>query len=307
VEHPNRSAVGRTRTRVEAIRARARRAAERAEALRAGHGSVDAVYTIVDRDGEVGGGIMAGSLAYRIFVWLLPFALVVVGGIGVTSQVASESPESAAKSLGLSGLVSNSVAEAAQGSSRWYALLIGVPVLVWATRNLLRALVVVHRLVWGDPRRAAPKATLGATVRLLVLLVAYSALQEVARAIESWSGTGWLGALIACLGSIGLWLLISMRLPHRDAPWRALVPGAIMVAVGLQLISIAVTYVIEPRITSSQSTYGALGVAATLLFGLYLISRLVVASAIVNVAIWDRRNAGSGGADVAPPDAVPRA
>jgi hypothetical protein len=73
---------------------------------------------------------MAGSLAYQIFIWLLPFALVVVGGVGVTSQAVSESPESAAQSLGLRGLVSNSVAEAAQSSSRWYALLIRVPMLI---------------------------------------------------------------------------------------------------------------------------------------------------------------------------------
>ena len=189
VNHADVCAVGRATSRANAIRARAKRAAERAEALRADHGSVDAVFSIVYRDGEIGGGIMAGSLAYRLFSWLLPFALVVVGGLGFASQAASESPESAAKRLGLSGLASNSVAEAAQGSSRWYALLIGIPLLLWATRNLLRALVAVHRLVWGDPRRTAPKATFGATVRLLGLLVAYSAIQEVARAIEGWSGT----------------------------------------------------------------------------------------------------------------------
>jgi uncharacterized BrkB/YihY/UPF0761 family membrane protein len=287
------SVVGRARTHAAAIRARAKRASDRAEALRAGHGSVDALYAIAERDGEVGGGIMAGSLAYRFFIWLLPFALVVVGGVGITSQAAAESPESAARSLGLSGLVANSVAEAAQGSSRCYALLIGVPVLVWTTRNLLRALVVVHRLVWGDPRRAAPRATIAATVRLLLLLVAYFAVHEVARAVESWSGQGAFGTLIACAGFVVVWLLISLQLPHRDVPWRSLVPGAIIVAVGLELISIVVTYVIGPRLASSESTYGALGVAATLLFGLYLISRLVVSSAIVNAAIWDRHGASS--------------
>jgi hypothetical protein len=85
---------------------------------------------------------------------------------------------------------------------------------------------VVHRLVWGDLRRTAPKAGIGSTVRLLLLLVGYFAFVELARA---------------------------------------------------------------PRLTSSQSAYGALGVAATLLFGLYVISRLVVASAIVNVTVWDGR------------------
>ena len=104
-----------------------------------------------------------------------------------------------------------------------------------------------------------------------------------------------LGFLIACLVTAGLWLLISIRLPHGDSPWFALLPGAIMMAVGLELLSIVVTYVIEPRIANSESTYGALGVAATLLFGLYLISRLVVASAMLNVAICERRAPGSRG------------
>ena len=138
------------------LKARAQQYAERAESLRAGHGSVDTAYTVFDRDSDIGGGIMAGSLAYRIFIWLLPFALVVVGGIGIAAST-SETPEGAAKSLGLPGLVSDSVAHAAQGSSRWYALLIGIPVLLWATRGLLRALIIVHRLIWGDPRKAGGK------------------------------------------------------------------------------------------------------------------------------------------------------
>jgi membrane protein len=267
--------------------------AERAEALRRSYSSVDAVYTIVDRDRDIGGGIMAASLAYRLFIWLLPFSLVVIGGIGVTSDVASESPASAARSLGLHGLVSNSVAQAAQGSSRWYALLIGIPLLVWATRTLLTALVVVHRLVWGDLRRAAPKGKLAAPLGLLVLLLGYFVIREFARAVESWSGSVVLGTLLSCLGLFAWWLALSARLPHRDAPWHALIPGAIIVAVGLQLIAMLGTYVIAQRVASSQSAYGTLGVAATVLFGLYVLSRLVVASAMVNGSIWERASASA--------------
>jgi uncharacterized BrkB/YihY/UPF0761 family membrane protein len=43
-------------------------------------------------------------------------------------------------------------------------------------------------------------------------------------------------------------------------------------------------------VNSSQSAYGVLGVAAGLLFGLFLISRLVVASAVLNATIWERRS-----------------
>jgi membrane protein len=272
------------------IRLRAKRYAERAEAMRAEHGSVDAVFVIADRDSEVGGGLMAGALAYRLFIWLLPFSLVVVAGIGVASS-ASESPESAAKSLGLQGVVASSVAQAARGSSRWYALLIGVPILLWATRSLLKALVVVHRLVWGDLRRAVPKPTVGATLLFLALLVGYFAILELARALESWTGSVTLRLLAGFLGLAAWWLVLSMRLPHREVSWRELVPGAVVMAVGMELISSIGIFLIAPRVESSQRTYGALGLAAALLFGLYLISRLVVASAVVNVTVWERRSA----------------
>jgi hypothetical protein len=67
---------GRMRSWTAAMQERARRVAERGEAERTRHRSVDAVYQMADLDGEVGGGIIAGALAYRFYIWLLPLALV---------------------------------------------------------------------------------------------------------------------------------------------------------------------------------------------------------------------------------------
>ena len=276
-------------SRAEEMRARAKRYAERAEAMRAEHGSVDAAYLIADRDSEVGGGLMASALAYRIFIWLLPFSLVVVAGIGIAAST-SETPESAAKSLGLQGVVASSVAQASRGSSRWYALLIGIPILLWATRALLKAVVAVHRLVWGDLRRTVPKPTVGATLLFLAMLVGYFVILELARALGSWTGSVVLRLVVTFLALVAWWLVLSMRLPHRRVPWSALVPGTILMAVGLELLTSIGTFFIAPRVESSQKAYGALGIAAALLFGLYLISRLIVASAVVNATIWERRN-----------------
>jgi hypothetical protein len=87
------------------MQARAQRVGDRAQAERSRHGSVDAVFDMADHDAEVGGGIMAGALAYRFFVWLLPLALVAIAGLGTASSAASRTPESAARSAGLAGLV----------------------------------------------------------------------------------------------------------------------------------------------------------------------------------------------------------
>jgi uncharacterized BrkB/YihY/UPF0761 family membrane protein len=280
----------RRRLRAAALHARARRIAKRAEAERSRHRSVDALFETVDRDAEVGGGIIAGALAYRLFIWLLPLALVLVAGLGIAASAASTSPDQAAGSLGLAGLVSSSVESAAKGSSRWYALIVGVPILLWATRSLLRALIGVHRLVWTDLRDAAPRPTVAATARLLVLILSLTFISAAAAAARSWSGpAGVIASVALTLAYAGVWLVISLGLPHRGAGWRELIPGALLFGVSAAVLQIAAAYVLAPMALSKQGTYGALGIAAALLFGLYLLGRVMVAAAALNATLAERR------------------
>lgn len=59
----------------------------------------------------------------------------------------------------------------------------------------------------------------------------------------------------------------------------------------LQLLHAVIGYVITPWALAKQGTYGALGIAAAMLVGLFLISRLVVFAAVVNATLWERRGA----------------
>jgi uncharacterized BrkB/YihY/UPF0761 family membrane protein len=272
------------------VQERAQRLTERAQAERRRHRSVDAAFDIVDRDGEVGGGIIAGALAYRLFIWLLPLALVAVAGLGIAADSADRSPESAAESAGLGGLVSDSIAGAAKSSNRWYALLVGIPVLVFVTRSLLRVLIGAHRLVWADVRAAAPRPTVVGTLRLLVLLLCLFVLSGLASAVREWSGEiGVLSTVVIGLPYAGVWLLVSLRLPHRGAPTSALIPGALLFGFGVELIHVFTAYFLEPWALAKQGTYGALGMAAALLLGLFVFCRLIVAAAVLNATLWQRR------------------
>jgi uncharacterized BrkB/YihY/UPF0761 family membrane protein len=281
--------VERTRLRVAAFQERAKRMAERAEVERSRHSSVDAVFEVVDRDVEVGGGIIAGAIAYRLFIWMLPFALVLIGGLGVASKAGSGSPQHTARSFGLAGLVSNSVASAAKGSSRWYALVVGIPVLFYATRSVLRTLIGTHRFAWADIRGTRPRPTARATALFLGLVLCLFVVAALAAAVRARSlGFGLLLSLLLILPYGGLWLLISIRLPHLDAGWPALLPGALVFGAGIELIQIAAAYVIAPMALSKQGTYGALGIAAALLLGLFFIGRLMVGAAVFNATLWER-------------------
>ena len=292
-EAPNRtSREERELGRREALEARARALRERAEAERRRHASVAAVFELVDRDGEVGGGIIAGALAYRLFIWLLPFALVGVAGLGIGADTADETPEQAASSLGLGGLVTNSVAGAANSSARWYALGVGIPALLLATRSVLRTMIVAHRLVWADARAAAPRPTATATLKLLGLLVGFFATAAVVSFLHARvGGLGVIGTIAAVAAYAGLWLLVSLDLPHRETPWTALLPGVALFALGIEVLSVVTAYVIAPYAATKGGTYGALGIAAGLLLGLFLVGRLVVVSAELNATLWERRPA----------------
>src|SRR5262249_53666435 len=161
-------------------------------------------------------------------------------------------------------------------SARYYALLVGIPILVYVTRSLLRTLIGAHRLVWADLRASAPKPKLGATLRLLTLLVAFFVVAGLASVARAQSPRFGLVASLACaIAYGGIWFVVSLQLPHRGTHWKALIPGALVFGLGAEVVQLAAAYVLAPYAISKQGTYGALGTAAALLLGLFILSRLV--------------------------------
>jgi uncharacterized BrkB/YihY/UPF0761 family membrane protein len=84
-----------------------------------------------------------------------------------------------------------------------------------------------------------------------------------------------------------------MLLPHGDASWRALLPGAGVIAVGHAALQVATVYYFAPKLTRAPALYGSLGSAATLLLWLFLVARLIVASAFLNATLWHRPPRGT--------------
>ena len=62
-----------------------------------------------------------------------------------------------------------------------------------------------------------------------------------------------------------------------------------LVAVGAQLVNIAVVYYFVPKIGRSTELYGTLGTAAVLLVWLYILARLITSGAFLNATLWERR------------------
>jgi membrane protein len=265
----------------------------RVEASRARHTSVDLGFDLVERDSTIGGGLLAGALAYRLFVVLLPAALMFVSGLGLYAATVDESPVEVAKEAGLTGLIASEVASASSSDARWILFLVMVPTLLYAIVKLYRSIAIVHAIVWHGSGRGARISAQG-----VALFIGALALHLTAVELVGWTRRhdqlGGLAALLIYLTLVGgAWLVVSTQLPRGEARWPALVPGALLFGAGLLFINVFNVYVTTRLVADHADTYGALGVATALLFSLVLVGRLIVGSAVLNASLHDRRRRGT--------------
>ncbi|MGH3016003.1 MAG: YhjD/YihY/BrkB family envelope integrity protein, partial [Gaiellaceae bacterium] len=171
------------------------------------------------------------------------------------------------------------------------ALLVGgLFLLAWFTLGAVRALRLASALAWGMERRPRLRKPLHAVVAFNGLFLAGA---------FSFAALAWLrevlglGALIATVGLLAVHTAIALEvlwlLPRRTERWQDLLPGALVVAVGTELLHVAVAFYFAPKLERSSELYGALGTATVLLVWLYLFGRLFTSATFLNATLWERR------------------
>lgn len=266
------------------------------EAARKDHSSIDFGFGLVERDSAIGGGLLAGALAYRLFVLLLPAALLLVSALGIVAGTVDESPAKVAKDAGLHGLIASEVASAASGRHRALVFVLALPVAAYALVTLYNAIAKVHALAWYGSARRVRIGRRGVLVFAGALVLQFVAVWVVGwiRRSDQFGGIAMLLVYLVLVG--GAWLAVSTQLPHREVRWLALVPGAIVFGVGLLFVNVFNVYVTTRILENRAHTYGALGIAAALLFSLVLVGRLIVVSAELNAALAERSRADDSNA-----------
>ena len=88
----------------------------------------------------------------------------------------------------------------------------------------------------------------------------------------------------------GLWLIISLEVPHSNARWTDLIPGSLFYAIGFCGVVLFNILILGSLIQTKTSTYGALGTAATLLLAFFLVGRVIVGAAVLNATLYERRS-----------------
>ncbi len=255
------------------------------------------VREVLTTERELGGGLIAGGVAFRIFLWLVPFGLVVAALLSFWTELDPDGLEAAARRFGIGAAAAQAASEALQAGDRsaFFVLAFGLFFLAWFTLGAVRALVLAHALAWqAEPPRIRRPFRAVAIFNGLFLVAILSAVGETW--LEAQLGrTALLGTLLTLALTTGVALVAMWMLPHRATDVRELLPGALLVTVGHQLVQIAVIFYFAPRLGRSEETYGAFGAAATMLVWLYVLSRLVTGAAFLNATLWARRQSAAGG------------
>jgi membrane protein len=247
------------------------------------HVSIAVPLRAVERNRRVAASVLAGGIAYRIFLWLVPFGLVVGGALGLGDAAGIED---ALSHGGIPGAVVNAIGDiaGAADANSWLLLLAGVPTLLWEGYSGTKALQLTHSLVWNDPPpRPRPLQSSLAFSGVMCAFIAAVSITWWFRDVSTATQVVVFAVTIVPLAA--LWLAVSLRLPHGAATWKALLPGALLVAVGFQMSHAIVVYLLAPRLESTTSVYAALGSVTTLLFFMYIAGRIVVTAPILNSSL----------------------
>ena len=270
----------------------------RAEVLRERHSSVRLAYEAYERDRRQAGALLAGGIAYRLFLWLLPTALFAVGLVGLLADVTSKAPERVAQDAGFGAALAQTVAQATarSGKGAFSLVLLGGVLALWAGRASVKALSLTASVAWGMRPLPLTRGLIksltfsGIGIGLLLLPGLLHVLHRGPLVADL------LLELVTLAGLVALSVWVQSILPHaKGAPWTAFLPGAMVFAVGADLLRLVTQVYLVGRLGRVDDLYGALGVAAVFMAWLYLIARLLVASVAVSATRW--RSAETEAAD----------
>jgi membrane protein len=250
------------------------------------------VAAVHGRFGEVNGNILAAAFTFNAFLSLFPLMLVAVAILG---YVAAGSDTDLAKQvvdrLGLTGQAADMVTNTinAAKDSRQAASVVGLAGLLWSGLGLVAALQAAYDGAWQVKDRGLKDKLIGLAWLggAAVLFVGSAAITTVLRWLPGFLTPA--GVLVSFAITFLLWLWTARVLPNKKAPWKLLVPGALVGAVGLEILKVVGAYYVPKMIASSSALYGSIGVVFAALAWLALFGRLIVYAAVTNVVTFERR------------------
>jgi len=249
----------------------------------------ETAISVQERFSEVHGSSLAAVVTLSAFLSLFPLLLVTIAVVGFFSTHSNDLAGDMIRRVGLTGeaatALSNAVATAEK--SRKVASAIGLAGLLWSGLGLVAAVQYAMDAVWQTGGRGLKDKLVGLAWLAgagLILLASFA----ITAALNFLPGVlAPLAVVVTLAIDVALWLWSLRFLPNRDVGWKALVPGALVGAVGFEVLKVAGAVWVPRVVASSSALYGAIGVVFAVLAWLLFFGRLVVYSAVVTVVRWE--------------------
>jgi inner membrane protein YhjD len=277
----------------------------RVEKARARYGLIDITVGTLKRYSVSDGGSYSAALTYYIFFSIFPlliFAASVLGYLTFGNQDLQRNIfDAAVESFPMLEEAFNEEAFAFFERRRQELALTGAALALYSGSGAIvaleHALNKVHRT--GDEGSFVDKRL--RSLKWLVVLgvsalvsVALSTIGGLARGIFGSTPVvgAVLGGLFILLGvavSVGVFATAFRYLPVKRESWRDVLPGAVVAAVGFELMKGVGRVFVESGSGSRSATFGVFATAATLLVVTYLVSQVTLLAAEVNAVLEERR------------------
>ncbi|MDQ3106758.1 MAG: YihY/virulence factor BrkB family protein, partial [Actinomycetota bacterium] len=249
------------------------------------------VLRVQERYGDLHGNNLAAAITFQAFVSLFPLLLVAVAVIGFIAGDGTDVAGSVIGELGLNGDAAKAVRDAvgAASESKKAASAVGLTSLFWSGLGLVNALQYGYNQVWQVEQRGLKDKAVGILwlAGAAVLFVGAAAMTTALRWLPGYFAP--LGIVVALAVNFGLWVWTSKILPNTRIPWKAVLPGALFAAIGLEVLKAVGAFYVPRLVASSSQLYGTLGVVFALLAWLFFFGRLIIYSAVVNVVMWEKQ------------------
>jgi membrane protein len=251
------------------------------------------VYKFADDQGAY----LAALITYYGFLSLFPLLLVMATALGFAlpgnPDLQQQLIGSALSQFPIIGDQLTSGTQPLQGSA--WGLTTGILVALYGGMGVAVAIQNALDIVWGVPVNKRPNPFL-ARLRSLLMLALLGAGVVLTTVLTAVSGLGEqlgvVGRVAAAALSVavngGLFLLAFRALTARPVTVREVLPGAVLAAVGWQVLQAIGTGYVDSQLRGTSQVYGLFAIVLGLMAWIYLEAVIVVLSAELNVVIADR-------------------
>jgi YihY family inner membrane protein len=250
---------------------------------------------VVKKFGDDEGGKHAALLAYYGFLSLFPLLLVFVTLLGYAlandEALQQRVIDTLVSQFPVAGSQIRDSIRTIQGSG--VGLVVGIVGTLWGGLGITNSAQDAMNAVWAIPRRDRPNfwwrlaRGLGVLVLLAGGIFAATALAGVG-ALTGGILSGLLPIVGAALVNLLLLTVIFQLLVASRQPWRYLLPGAVVGAVGWSILQALGAYIVGRQLEHTNLVYGVFAIVIVLLSWLYLSAQLVLYAAEVNVVLARR-------------------